>query len=183
METNNKEKIIVDNQNLIYKLAWENYKKINVEVEDLFQEFMMLLWRKLDFYDATKSQVTTFIYMVCNMYCKGVIRGSYNGRFQDRRTQSFSSDAFLVAQGIDEYGIEDISQSTHMNLTIYESQKLNFLKYVVENCSDVLYEYYILGKKQAEIAKEKNVSRQRIGTIIKAELEKYRKQYTIDWEN
>ena len=73
-----------------------------------------------------KLQLLFIWFVIC--IARGVIRGSYNGRFQDRRTQNFSSDAFLVAQGIDEYGIEDISQSTHMNLTIYESQKLNFFK-------------------------------------------------------
>ena len=38
----------------------------------------------------------------------------------------------------------------------------------MENCSDVLYEYYILGKNKPKSPKKNR----QIGTIIKAELEK-----------
>ena len=75
-----KEKVIKEYIGLVNSIVYQYQNSINLEFEDLRQEAITHLWKRLDNYDSSRARITTFITVIIKNHFRNMITSLLNKR-------------------------------------------------------------------------------------------------------
>jgi RNA polymerase sigma factor (sigma-70 family) len=73
-----KEKVIKEYIGLVNSIVYQYQNSINLEFEDLRQEAITHLWKRLDNYDSSRARITTFITVIIKNHFRNMITSLLN---------------------------------------------------------------------------------------------------------
>lgn len=146
------------------------FKTLVNDKEDLIQESLLALWKSKNKYDKSRGKYFQFAYKTSKNAMLGYIRNNKN----DASILSIYNDV------IDEIQIVDILASNDYEITQINENYLSLFKEILrifktdksikkrnQLFKKVLIRYYFYNIKQIDIAKELNITRERVSKIIK----------------
>jgi len=73
-----KEKVIKEYIGLVNSIVYQYQNSINLEFEDLRQEAITHLWKRLDNYDSSRARITTFITVIIKNHFRNMVTSLLN---------------------------------------------------------------------------------------------------------
>lgn len=132
--------------------------------DDCFQELALTVCKRKRLFDPSKSEYSTFIYLICANRCKMKIRDA-NCKKRKPEYDVYSLDREFG----DEMSLLDILPSSE------DVETSLLLNDVITDCSELCKEHYILGFTQTYLSKKYNVSQKTIHLRLSKELERLKK--------
>ena len=178
-KTHKEEKVLVDFEKLIYKLAYKNYLRYSkkYQLEDVLQEARISAIRAYRNYDPTKNtKLITHLYNYINFYLShyfrsdtGIIKIPVRVMSDDSKAKPEIVDCDFLRENSSEglcHPMTDISSLE--NTMLLE----NYFSVLNDKEKDIISLVYLKGYTFDEVANMYNVSRQMINTYASRSLKK-----------